>query len=263
MPICAAAKKLQEEIETHGKTELRANMEKNIELRKTLPMDKQPKMSQYEILSAIRVEDEEIHEFTDPRKWTEYFPPRGVSDLKALGVMVDWRRSFITTDINPYYDSFVRWQFDRLYSKDFIKFGKRPSIYCIKDKQMCADHDRSEGEGVGPQEYTLIKMEVIDKTKDCFESLKDRNVFLVAATLRPETMYGQTNCYILPDGDYGAFEAKNGEVWICSERSAKNMSYQELLKEEFKVEKICMFKGTDLLGLALKTPLATYEKIYT
>ena len=24
---------------------------------------------------------------------------------------VDWRRSFITTDANPFYDSFVRWQF--------------------------------------------------------------------------------------------------------------------------------------------------------
>jgi leucyl-tRNA synthetase len=25
-------------------------------------------------------------------------------------------------------------------------------------------------------------------------------VFLMAATLRPETMYGQTNCWVLPDG---------------------------------------------------------------
>lgn len=30
-------------------------------------------------------------------------------------------------------------------------------------------------------------------------------VFLLAATLRPETMYGQTNCWVLPDGLYGAF----------------------------------------------------------
>lgn len=26
---------------------------------------------------------------------------------------------------------------------------------------MCADHDRREGEGVVPQEYTLIKIKVI------------------------------------------------------------------------------------------------------
>jgi leucyl-tRNA synthetase len=27
--------------------------------------------------------------------------------------------------------------------------------------QPCADHDRASGEGVGPQEYTLIKMRVL------------------------------------------------------------------------------------------------------
>ena len=31
-----------------------------------------------------------------------------------MGCGVDWRRSFITTDVNPYYDSFVRWQFEAL-----------------------------------------------------------------------------------------------------------------------------------------------------
>ena len=29
----------------------------------------------------------------------------------------------------------------------------------------------------------------------------------MAATLRPETMYGQTNCWVLPDGQYGAYAA--------------------------------------------------------
>ena len=29
-------------------------------------------------------------------------------------------------------------------------------------------------------------------------------VFLLAATLRPETMYGQTNAWALPEGDYVA-----------------------------------------------------------
>lgn len=27
---------------------------------------------------------------------------------------------------------------------------------------MCADHDRREGEGIGPQEYTLIKLRILD-----------------------------------------------------------------------------------------------------
>lgn len=55
--------------------------------------------------------------------------------------------------------------------------------------------------------------------------MADKKVYLVAATLRPETMYGQTNCFLLPDGIYGAFEMKNKEIYICSERSALNMAY--------------------------------------
>jgi hypothetical protein len=37
--------------------------------------------------------------------------------MRAMGCGVDWRRAFITTDMNPYYDSFVRWQFWTLYKK--------------------------------------------------------------------------------------------------------------------------------------------------
>jgi len=74
--------------------------------------------------------------------------------------------------------------------------------------------------------------------KGKLEILKDREVFLVAATLRPETMYGQTNCFILPTGVYGAYEMKNNEVYITSKYSIRNMAYQDLTKEDKKIEKI-------------------------
>ena len=45
-------------------------------------------------------------------------------------------------------------------------------------------------------------------------------MFLLAATLRPETMYGQTNCWALPEGDYGAFLGRNNEVYVMSARCA-------------------------------------------
>jgi len=75
-------------------------------------------------------------------------------------------------------------------------------------------------------------------------------------------MYGQTNCYVLPEGNYGAYEAHNGEVWICSEHSARNMAYQDLLKVPEKHERILEVKGTDLLGLPVKAPLSSYEKVF-
>ena len=93
----------------------------------------------------------EIPKFTDPIHWVEYFPPEGRKSLTKFGVHVDHSRSFITTDLNPYYNSFIEWQFNILKEKGYIKFGKRPSIFSPLDNQMCADHDRLEGEGVNPE----------------------------------------------------------------------------------------------------------------
>lgn len=63
------------------------------------------------------------------------------------------------------------------------------------------------------------------RVKKEIPGLEGRNVFLVAATLRPETMYGQTNCFVKPDGVYGAYEMRNNEVFICAQRAVKNMAF--------------------------------------
>ncbi len=233
---------------------------------------------QWNILAKMVPEDE-IPAFVDPYHWLKYFPPIGVDHMKNFGSGVDWRRSFITTCVNPYYDAFIRWQFNVLREKGKILFGKRNNVYSILDGQVCADHDRSEGEGVGSQEYVLIKLKVLEpeqerhnKMKSLLEKYGDKGVYLVPATLRPETMYGQTNCFVLPEGDYGAFYIDaTDEIFIMSERSARGLACQLYDKEknqyfskEFaKVECVEKFKGDELLGLPLKAPNATFEKVYT
>ncbi|KAM3567148.1 hypothetical protein VYU27_010701, partial [Nannochloropsis oceanica] len=128
---------------------------------------------------------------------------------------------------------------------------------------VCADHDRASGEGVGPQEYVLIKLKVL-AFPGILAPLEGRNVFLAPATLRPETMYGQTNCFVLPEGVYGAYEMANQDVLIISARSAKGMAHQDHSAEWGKpkalIEKI---KGWNLLGLPLSAPNATYDRVYT
>jgi len=97
------------------------------------------------------------------------------------------------------------------------------------------------------------------------ESLKSfagKNVYLVAATLRPETMYGQTNCFVLPSAKYGLYEMINDEYFICSERAARNFAFQEVTKEYGKYPSLAEVSGQDLIGKALKAPLATYDKVY-
>lgn len=199
--------------------------------------------------------------FVDPQHWFKVFPRMGQADLERFGVHADFRRSFITTELNPYYDAFVRWQFIRLKDKNLIDFGKRPTVFSPFDNQACADHDRASGEGATPQEYTNIKLRLLS-IPEKYKVLEGKNVFLVAATLRPETMYGQTNCYILPTGKYGAYEMKDDEVFICSERSARNMAYQDLTKEPHKISCLVEIEGSDLIGLPCKAPLTSYEKVY-
>ena len=132
-------------------------------------------LTQYEIMKKSGVPEEDILKFQDSKHWLEYFPPLGKQDLIAFGSHIDWRRSFITTDANPYYDSFIRWQFNTLRLRNKIAFGKRPTIFSPTDGQACADHDRASGEGVNPQEYTLIKIKLqsIPSTHFHAEKLSD------------------------------------------------------------------------------------------
>jgi len=219
---------------------------------------------QWNILAKSGIPVEELERFRDPTHWLNYFPPLGKRDVTAMGCGVDWRRSFITTDANPYYDAFVRWHMNTLYKLgNYLVKDKRFTVYSPLDGQPCADHDRASGEGVGPQEYVLIKMEVLEFSGK-LAALADRKgqVFLCAATLRAETMYGQTNYWILPDGDYGAFEMANGEVYIMAERAALNLSYQDKTAEYGKPVCLLMLKGQDLMGCPAKSPLAFNEVIF-
>ncbi|KAL2508186.1 ATP binding [Forsythia ovata] len=218
---------------------------------------------QWEIMQSYGLSDEEIEKFKDPYHWLTFFPPLAVEDMKAFGLGCDWRRTFITTDINPYFDSFVRWQMRKLKSMGKIVKDLRYTIYSPLDGQPCADHDRASGEGVIPQEYTLIKMEVVSPFPPKMSVLEGKKVYLAAATLRPETMYGQTNCWVLPDGTYGAFEINDTDVFILTKRAALNLAYQRLSLVPEKPTCLVELTGQDLIGLPLRSPLAFNEIIYT
>ena len=182
--------------------------------------------------------------------------------MKAFGLGSDFRRSFITTEVNPYYNSFVQWQFRALKSKQKIAFGPRYTIFSPIDDQPCADHDRAGGEGVGPQEYTLIKIRVLEPPVSIKKLVGNKAVYLPAATLRPETMYGQTNVFLLPEGVYGIYQTKEDEIFICSARSALNMSYQGTFADRGAPTFLGEVKGQELMGCAVQAPLAKYSQVY-
>lgn len=278
MPIQAAANKLKYEIQTFGcppdfsqdktvaapvaKKENANQLDKSKGKKSKLVAKTGAVARQWNILKMM-VPEELIPKFQDPTFWLEYFPPHCRDDLTSLGMNVDWRRSFITTDINPYYDAFITWQLNKLNEKGRISRGKRPNVYSPRDQQICADHDRDSGEGVNPQEYTIVKLKVIEPFPAKLQPLQGKNVYLAPATLRPETMYGQTNCFVLPDGDYGAYLINDTDVFIISARSARNLAHQEYSREWGKTECLLELKGSDLLGLPLKAPNAKFDIVYT
>ncbi|KAL0651108.1 hypothetical protein Bca4012_093799 [Brassica carinata] len=192
------------------------------------------------LCGSFGLSDGEIAKFQDPYEWLRYFPQW----LLKISELMDWTR--------------------KLKSMGKIVKDLRYTIFSPFDGQPCADHDRASGEGVQPQEYTLIKMEVA--VKPLLLKLgpsEGKRVFLAAATLRPETMYGQTNAWVLPDGRYGAYEISETDVFIVTERAALNLAYQNFSKTPQK-KPSCLVEltGCDLIGLPLRSPLAAKEIIY-
>lgn len=172
---------------------------------------------------------------------------------------------------------------NKLHALQKIKFGERYTIYSPKDGQPCMDHDRSSGEGLGPQEYTGAKMEVVQWSeaaqRDLAENLTGKKVYMVAATLRPETMYvylfyqayfavsqfvryGQTNCFVGTAIKYGLFAVNDTDVYLCTPRAVRNMAFQGTSLPRGEVNQLAEIEGTKLVGTLVKAPFGINPEVY-
>lgn len=180
------------------------------------------------------VPEEELKKFVDPVYMASYYTNESHQIAKRMGFSVDWRREFHT--VMPTFQSFVRWQYEQLREKGYVVKGTHPVVWCPHDQSPTGDADRQEGEGVSPEEYTLIKFR--------FEK-----AFLPAATFRPETIYGVTNLWINPDAAYVEADV-NGEKWIISEIAA-----EKLKEQQRKVHISRRFKGREIIGKYCANPI--------
>jgi leucyl-tRNA synthetase len=172
--------------------------------------EKDPK--QLKIMKDMGIPEDLIPKFSDPIFWTEFFPEKFQKDVMRFGCGIDWRRSFITTSLNPLYNKFIEWQFRKLKSKDYVVLGEHPVVWCPKENSPVGDHARIKGEGETPQEMTLLKF-------------RFNGEYLIAATLRPETVYGQTNLWVDIDLQYVKARVKD-EIWIVSKEAAEKLKEQ-------------------------------------
>ncbi len=194
-----------------------------------------------ELITALKeidgVPENELQKFVDPVYMANYYTREGKEAVKRIGFSVDWRREFHTTSLEPTYSRFIEWQYETLRRKGYVTRGTHPVVWCPNCESPTGDHDRLEGEGVSPEEYTLLKFHY-------------GGSYLPAATFRPETIFGVTNIFINPEAVY--VEAKvNGEKWIISKEAARKLSEQ--LK---KVEVLREFKGAELIGKCFIDPVS-------
>ncbi|MBI2107493.1 leucine--tRNA ligase, partial [Candidatus Woesearchaeota archaeon] len=204
---------------------------------------KEKEEKQLKMLADMGITDrEELKKFEDPGYWIEFFAPEFQKDFRKIGISIDWRRNYITTSLNPHYDKFIRWQFNKLKEKDYVIKGEFPVVWCPKDNVPCQDHDRIEGEGETPQEFVLIKYKFGDK-------------FIVTATLRPETIFGDTNIWINPDVEYVVAKVDQ-EKWIISKECAEKLKlHGKSVSIESKI------RGKDFVGKDCRAPVTGKELI--
>jgi leucyl-tRNA synthetase len=289
MPIKACADKLVREVELFGQnferhveedpnavpevaapssTETKADVTKFTNLKKGKAAMKTVKTKyQFQVMLSMGIPLEEIHKFSESSQWLKHFPQLWEAHLGQLGCSIDWTRSFVTTDANPYYDSFVQWQMRRLKESGKIQYGKRYTVYSPKDGQPCLDHDRQSGEGVLVQEYVGLKLKVKTWAEAAAKTLEGKvpagaNVYMVAATLRPETMYGQTNLFVSPKITYGVFQVSENDYFLVTNRAARNMAYQNIFSKWGEFPKVAEISGGDIIGTLVDAPLSVHKQVY-
>jgi leucyl-tRNA synthetase len=99
-----------------------------------------------------------------------------------------------------------------------------------------SETDISKGGNAETLEYTLLKFDLEDGRK------------LVAATLRPETVFGLTNFWVNPEVEYVDVQI-GGETWVVSRQAAVKLEFQ---KDEVHVKGSA--NGSELIGKKCKAP---------
>jgi len=185
---------------------------------------------------------ERLEELKDPAGVVEFFNQVYVNDYwKRFGFLADWRRFTCTT--HPEYSKFIQWQFRKLMQERLLIQKPYFAPACINCGPVAIDAsetDLQRGGNAETNEYTLLKFRLGD-------------IYLMAATLRPETVYGQTNFWINPDVEYDKVRS-GSETWVISHEAYEKMRYQ---KDDLEV--IGKVKGRDLVGVKCVAPVIHRE----
>lgn len=185
-----------------------------------------------------------IPKMANPEFVVDYFNKVYINDYwKRFGFIADYNR-FICT-IFPDYNQFIKWQFRKLAANNLLVQKPYFATFCPECGPVAIDPsetDISKGGNAEKQEFTLLKFKFGD-------------AYIIAASLRPDTVFGQTNLWVDPKMVYAKAEV-DGELWILSKEAAEKLSYQ---KGSVKV--VGEIKGSSLIGKYVSAPGAERDII--
>ncbi len=188
--------------------------------------------------------DEDIERLKDPEKLIDYFNEVYRDKYwKKFGISIDF--DYFTYTTREDYKQFIRWQFKKLKEKGLLTQKPYFGTECVECGPVAVDPsetDLSQGGDAEKHEYTLLKFEYGER-------------YVTAATLRPETVFGQTNLWVDPEEEYAVAEV-NGEEWILSEEAVEKLKYQ---KDEVRL--VDHINGKTLVGEYVKAPAIGREII--
>ena len=195
------------------------------------------------LTDAFDVPEDDLERLETPEGYARYFAEEADASYKRgmrqLGLSVDWRREFTTSDER--YSKFVSWQYRTLRDRGLLEEGLHPVNFCTNERQPVTTHDLLEGEDAEFQEFTLVRFGYAD---DAFE-----DAVLPMATLRPETVRGVTNAYVDPEAEY-ARATVDGETWLVSAAATEKLELQGRSVEVHE-----RFAGERLVGADVENPV--------
>lgn len=119
-------------------------------------------------------------------EWKEKYGGIILQQLKKLGCSLDWDRTSFTMD-DEYYKSVIN-VFVDLYNKGYIYRGKRMINWDVKAKTALSDEE-------------VIRKQTNQKLYHVKYSVDETSDVIIIATVRPETIMGDTAICVHPDDD--------------------------------------------------------------
>ncbi|MES1225298.1 MAG: valine--tRNA ligase, partial [Bacteroidota bacterium] len=130
-------------------------------------------------------------------EWKEKYGGIILQQLKKLGCSLDWERTTFTMDPD-YYQSVINVFID-LYNKGYIYRGKRMINWDVKAKTALSDEEVIRKET--KQKLYYLKYYISDETGVVDQSKGSTNNYITIATVRPETIMGDTAICVHPDDE--------------------------------------------------------------